>query len=70
MPKGKEKTFDKVAYNNDFNAKNYDRISLMIPKGEKEKIKAFAEAKGESLNGFINRLISEAMQCEQKAKSD
>ena len=31
-------------------------------KGKKDEIKAFAESRGESLNGFINRAIDEAMQ--------
>ena len=42
-------------------AKAYDRINLTVPKGQKEEIQAFAEANGESVNGFINRAISETM---------
>lgn len=42
--------------------KAYDRINLTVPKGEKEVIKAFAESKGESVNGFIYRAICEAME--------
>ena len=44
-----------------YNAKAYDDIRLRVPKGQKEKIQAFAEANGETVNGFINRLIAEAM---------
>ena len=44
-----------------YNAKAYDRIELKVKKGEKEKIKAYADQCGESLNGFINRAINEAM---------
>ena len=44
-----------------YNAKTYDDIRLRVPKGQKERIQAFAEANGESLNGFLNRLIAEAM---------
>ena len=40
---------------------NYDRLELTVPKGRKEEIKAFAAAQGETVNGFINRLINEAM---------
>ena len=54
--------FDKVAYNNSFNAEKYDRISLMVPKGDKEIIKAHAEARGEKTNAFINRAIRETME--------
>lgn len=58
-----EKTkFNKVAYNNTFIAKTYDRINLTVPKGDKEKIQAFAESKGQSVNAYINGLIREDMQ--------
>ena len=41
---------------------NYDRFELLTPKGNKEKIKAHAEKQGESLNGFVNRAISETIE--------
>lgn len=44
-----------------YNAKTYDDIRVRVPKGEKERIQVFAEANGETVNGFINRLIAEAM---------
>ena len=47
---------------NRYMAKAYDRISLIVPKGQKELIQAHAEAHGESANGFINRAISETME--------
>lgn len=56
-----EKKFDKIAYNNQFNATAYDRINLTVPKGKKDEIKAHAEALGESVNGYIWRLIQEDM---------
>lgn len=40
---------------------NYDRMELTVPKGEKDKIKARADELGESVNGYINRLIQEDM---------
>ena len=52
-----------------YNAKVYDDIRLRVPKGEKDKIQSFAEAQGESLNGFINRLIAEAMGEHKTAES-
>lgn len=45
-----------------YNAANYDRVELRLPKGKKETVQAHAEAQGESLNGFINRAISETME--------
>jgi len=47
-----------------YNAANYDRIELRVEKGRKEQIQTAAEARGESVNGFINRLISDALDAE------
>lgn len=41
---------------------NYDRLDLTIPKGNKDIIKAHAERRGESVNGFIYRAITETMK--------
>lgn len=43
---------------------NYDEIKVRVDKGRKDIIKAHAESKGESVNGFINRAIDEAMERE------
>ena len=48
-------------------ASAYDRINLTVEKGRKDVIKAFADAHGESVNGFINRAVSAAMSGEQAA---
>lgn len=50
-----------------YNAKAYDDIRVRVPKGDKEKIQEFAEARGETVNGFINRLIAEAMGVDKTA---
>lgn len=42
--------------------KAYDAIPLRVHKGKKEAIKTHAEARGESVNGFINRAIQETME--------
>lgn len=42
----------------------YDRFGLTMPKGNLDKIKAHAEARGESVNGFIGRAIDETMERE------
>ena len=46
---------------NKYMKENYDRVNLTMPKGEKDAVKAHAEARGESVNSFINRAIKEAM---------
>ena len=45
----------------------YDRFGLTMPKGTLDTIKAHAEARGESVNGFVNRAISEAMERDKAA---
>lgn len=55
---------------NRYMAKAYDRISLIVPKGQKDLIQAHAEAQGESTNAFINRAISETMERDGKPKTD
>lgn len=51
---------------NKYNAKAYDRIALQVKKGKRDIIREYAANKGESINGFINRAIDEAMQDEEK----
>ena len=37
----------------------YDRINLTVKKGNKERIQEAAAAAGESVNGYINKLLAE-----------
>ena len=41
---------------------NYEEIKVRVHKGQKDIIKAHAESKGESINGFVNRAIDETIQ--------
>ena len=47
---------------NKYISKAYDRVNLTMPKGKKDAIQAHAEARGESVNAFINRAITETME--------
>ena len=62
MEKQKRKTKTSARVKNRYNSKKYDRFSLMLPKGKKEKIQIFAESIGESINGFINKAIDEKIK--------
>lgn len=44
---------DRYKKQNDKIKEDYDRVSVTLPKGTKDIIKA----KGETINGYINRLI-------------
>ena len=52
----------KSEYRNSWIAEKLDRINLTVPKGRKDDIKAHAEARSESVNGFINRAITETIE--------
>ena len=55
---------------NKYNAKAYDRIALQVKKGRKDIIKAHAENRGESLNGFIKKAIDEKMERDKANKAE
>lgn len=48
--------------NKNWDSKNLDRISIALPKGSKDELKAHAESQGESINAFIKRAIMEVME--------
>ena len=47
----------KIAANNRYADKAYDRINLAVKKGKKEEMKQKADSCGLSLNAYINALI-------------
>ena len=57
------------AANAKYEAETVERISLVLQKGEKSLIKAHAEARSESVNGFIKRAISETMARDRTASA-
>ena len=54
----------KNEYKNNWIAEKLDRINLTVPKGQKEKIKAAADAAGESVNAYIGKAVDERMMRE------
>ena len=53
-----------AAVKNKWNKENYDRIEIIVPKGKKDQIKAAADARGESVNSYINKAVDERMELE------
>lgn len=49
----------KISYQNKHIAEHYDRLTITVRKGVKERIK---ELTGESVNGYVNRLIAEDLE--------
>ena len=53
--------------NRRWDAANLDRLSIALPKGERDLIKAHAAARGESMNAFIARAVRETMERDKAA---
>lgn len=52
----------RIAANNRYNAKAYDHISIAIPKGMKEQVRAAATDVSKSLNAYITAAIMTEIQ--------
>ena len=49
-----------------WDAANLDRLSIALPKGQKDIIKDHAASRGESVNAFIGRAIECQMERDKK----
>ena len=52
----------RTAYKWNYLQSHYDRISLTVKQGVRDIIRKTAETKGESVNGYINNAIREALK--------
>ena len=50
-----------VKYQNEFNKAKYDRVTVMLDKGGKDKLKAIADSLGISVNEYIKQAIAARM---------
>lgn len=53
--------FNANDYKNKFSKENYDRITILVPKGQKDVIKEKASELNVSVNEYINSLIRKDM---------
>ena len=67
MPESRKYTEAQKQSARKWDAANLDRISIAVPKGQKDVIKAHAEARGESVNAFVGRAIEETMERDNAA---
>ena len=67
MPESRKYTEAQKQSARKWDAANLDRISIAVPKGQKDVIKAHAEARGESVNAFVGRAIEETIQRDNAA---
>ena len=70
MIKRKRKVQHDYDYINNYNRTNYDRITLIVPKGVRDLIKALAEQEGESVNEYIINTLPPALVAEIKQMSE
>lgn len=47
-----------------YNDKTYDQIGIVVPKGQKEKIKAAADAAGQSISVYFYEAVQKRMAAE------
>lgn len=48
-------------YKRERNAALYDRLNIVIPKGRKQTVEAYAKSKNESVNNLVNELLRAEM---------
>ena len=49
----------RIRANNKYNDKAYDRINIVVPKGQKAIMQSHAASRGESLNAFVVQAVME-----------
>lgn len=42
-------------------AANYDELKIRLPKGERDRVRAYAESQGQSVNALIRDLLQREM---------
>lgn len=52
-PTGKKST----AYKNRYTQENYDRLQIVVPKGQKATVEAYAKQHEDSINGVTNKAL-------------
>lgn len=67
MARVKKEEFNQIKYQNEFNKAKYDRVEVVMKKGERAVIKEIAKAAGQSVSEYINQAIKERMEREQQA---
>ena len=64
---GKQKK-QNYKYINEFANENYDRITILVPKGSKERIKQIAKARGQTVSDYITSLMPRTLIGKWKKK--
>lgn len=65
----KEKAKPNYEYINTFANENYDRITILVPKGSKERIRAIAKSRNQNVSDFITSLMPRSLVGKWKKKN-
>ena len=57
-----KKPYEKISYNREYNANNYDRVNFTVPKGKREIIKSAAARRGISTNAYLTMAVDALLQ--------
>ena len=68
MNLGERKSTQDYEYINEFSKTAYDRITIIVPKGSKERIQRAAKNAGQSTSDFIVNLIPRSLVGKWKKK--
>ena len=66
MARAKNEEFNQIKYQNEFKKANYDRVEILVKKGERAIIKEIAAAAGQNVSEYINQAIKERMERDQR----
>ncbi len=70
MPISEAKKRANKKWNDAHMKERYDRVQLVLPAGRKQAVEAHAQSRGESVNGFINRLVRVEMGLSEEEWKD
>lgn len=61
--------YDHTKYTLEYRAKNFDTLTLYLPKGEKSRLQKLAKDNGKSLNRYIVDILCGSSVSQQESKS-
>ena len=66
MARAKNEEFNQIK----FKKANYDRVEILVKKGERAIIKEIAAAAGQNVSEYINQAIKERMERDQRMTAE
>ena len=70
MARAKNEEFNQIKYQNEFKKANYDRVEILVKKGERAIIKEIAATAGQNVSEYINQAIKERMERDQRMTAE